>query len=236
MSEQEIREGMLLAVWDEPPLDFDPDTLIKRVEQKKSRRRALVGVGVATAMIAVVSFALPGLLPRGSDGQLASENPTSSSAPPRPCLSDARYRVFDFWVGEWDVRPTKRPEQPPSQSRIEKIEDGCVIYEQYTTAQGYSGRSFNAYDPERKEWQQFYVDNTGGIHHYRGQAKDGNLYFEAAAVSLPGEAAPVRLKMTFVNQGPDKLRQHFQKSSDGGKTWQPTWDFTYTRRGSQRTD
>ena len=42
MSEQEIREGMLLAVWDEPPLDFDPDTLIRRVEQKKSRRRALV--------------------------------------------------------------------------------------------------------------------------------------------------------------------------------------------------
>ena len=46
MSEQEIREGMLLAVWDEPPLDFDPDVLIKRVEQKKSRRRALVAVGV----------------------------------------------------------------------------------------------------------------------------------------------------------------------------------------------
>lgn len=81
MSEQEIREGMLLAVWDEPPLDFDPDTLIRRVEQKKSRRRALVGVGVATAMIAVVSFALPGLLPRDRDSQLGSDAQTTSSAP-----------------------------------------------------------------------------------------------------------------------------------------------------------
>jgi hypothetical protein len=82
VSEQEIREGMLLAVWDEPPLDFDPDTLIRRVEQKKSRRRALVAVGVATAMIAVASFALPGLLPRDRDSQLGSESPTSVSTTP----------------------------------------------------------------------------------------------------------------------------------------------------------
>jgi hypothetical protein len=82
VSEQEIREGMLLAVWDEPPLDFDPDALIRRVEQKKSRRRALVGVGVATAVIAVASFALPGLLPRDRDSQLGSEAQMSSSAPP----------------------------------------------------------------------------------------------------------------------------------------------------------
>lgn len=83
MSEQEIREGMLLAVWDEPPLDFDPDTLIRRVEQKKSRRRALVTVGVATAMIVVASLSLPGLLPRDQDGsQLASEGQSTVATPP----------------------------------------------------------------------------------------------------------------------------------------------------------
>jgi hypothetical protein len=86
---------MLLAVWDEPPLDFDPDTLIRRVEQKKSRRRALVGVGVATAMIAVVSLALPGLLPRGGDGQLASEGTPSSSAPPSESVNEKASRIGD---------------------------------------------------------------------------------------------------------------------------------------------
>lgn len=86
MSEQEIREGMLLAVWDEPPLDFDPDTLIRRVEQKKSRRRALVAVGVATAMIAVASLALPGLLPRDRHSQLGSSTETTASSTP-PSLS-----------------------------------------------------------------------------------------------------------------------------------------------------
>lgn len=82
MSEQEIREGMLLAVWDEPPLDFDPDALIRRAEQKKSRRRALASVGVATALIVVSAFALPSLLQRDSNGdQMASEQTQSTGQP-----------------------------------------------------------------------------------------------------------------------------------------------------------
>ncbi|MGW6934315.1 hypothetical protein ACWGE0_29955 [Lentzea sp. NPDC054927] len=95
MSEQEIREGMLLAVWDEPPLDFDPDTLMRRVEQKKSRRRALVTVGVATAMIVVASLTLPGLLPRGQDGQLASDNPTTTAVPPSESMEKKAERIGD---------------------------------------------------------------------------------------------------------------------------------------------
>ncbi|MDX8144409.1 hypothetical protein SK854_19990 [Lentzea sp. BCCO 10_0061] len=95
MSEQEIREGMLLAVWDEPPLDFDPDTLIKRVEQKKSRRRALVAVGVATAMIAVASLALPGLLPRDRESQLGADTPANSSAPPTVSVDKKAQQIGD---------------------------------------------------------------------------------------------------------------------------------------------
>ncbi|GLY48513.1 hypothetical protein [Lentzea sp. NBRC 102530] len=98
MSEQEIREGMLLAVWDEPPLDFDPDTLIRRVEQKKSRRRALVAVGVATAMIAVVSLSLPGLLPREDNAQLATESPSSASAAPTESPERRAQRLGDGLV------------------------------------------------------------------------------------------------------------------------------------------
>jgi len=96
VSEQEIREGMLLAVWDEPPLDFDPDTLIRRVEQKKSRRRALVAVGVATAVIAVASLSLPGLLPRENrDDQLAADNQTSAPAAPAEAAEKKAQRTGD---------------------------------------------------------------------------------------------------------------------------------------------
>ncbi|MEV6712378.1 hypothetical protein AB0M48_10070 [Lentzea sp. NPDC051208] len=129
MSEQEIREGMLLAVWDEPPLDFDPDTLIRRVEQKKSRRRALVAVGVATAVIAVASFSLPGLLPRDRDTQLGSETQTTSSSPSAESAEKRAQRVGDKLVESLGVRmtnfkelyaafnPGRNPVYPPSQTR-----------------------------------------------------------------------------------------------------------------------
>ncbi|SEP77192.1 hypothetical protein SAMN05216188_101438 [Lentzea xinjiangensis] len=106
MSEQEIREGMLLAVWDEPPLDFDPDKLIRRVEQKKSRRRALVAVGVATAMIAVVSLSLPGLLPRGDDSQLAADQPVVSSAPVNELTRKKAQRIGDRLAEQLSARMT----------------------------------------------------------------------------------------------------------------------------------
>ncbi|HUQ58977.1 hypothetical protein [Lentzea sp.] len=102
MSEQEIREGMLLAVWDEPPLDFDPDKLIRRVEQKKSRRRALVAVGVATAVIAVASLSLPGLLPRDRDEQFASEGQVTTTAPPSEPAERRVRRIGDAIAARLD--------------------------------------------------------------------------------------------------------------------------------------
>ncbi|MET8758169.1 hypothetical protein [Lentzea sp. NPDC004782] len=110
MSEQEIREGMLLAVWDEPPLDFDPDALIRRVEQKKSRRRALVGVGVATAMIVVTSLTLPGLLPRDQDSQLGSGSQTATSAPPSESVDQKAQRIGDGLAEKLGLRMTNLKE------------------------------------------------------------------------------------------------------------------------------
>jgi hypothetical protein len=159
--------------------------------------------------------------------QTPSGAPSSLS---RPCVNAPEHRAFDFWLGEWDVRPAAHPERPPSRSRIELVEDGCVLQELYTTPAGYSGRSLNIYDADKARWEQFWVDNQGGLHHYVGQARDGNLYYEAESVRLPSEPAPVRLKMTFFNQGKDRVRQLIEKSTDGGRTYAALWDLIYVRR------
>ncbi|MFD4674616.1 hypothetical protein ACFWNN_33180 [Lentzea sp. NPDC058450] len=148
MSEQEIREGMLLAVWDEPPLDFDPDTLIRRVEQKKSRRRALVAVGVATAMIAVVSFSLPGLLTRGDqDVQLATDAPASASTAPSEHPARKASRIGDQLVGSLG-------------SRMRNFKD---LYASFTP-----GR--NPYPPNPTqappEWSEKVSDYSGFVYFY----------------------------------------------------------------------
>jgi tetratricopeptide (TPR) repeat protein len=151
----------------------------------------------------------------------------------RPCVYEPEYRALDFWVGEWDVRPTGASDTTPaSSSRIELVEDQCVVSEHYSTAAGYSGRSFNSYDPEKKRWQQFWVDNKGATHHYVGQARDGNLYYEADGIHVPGTPGPVRMKMTFFNEGPNLVRQLGEQSSDGGQTWTTAYDLSYRRRNA----
>jgi tetratricopeptide (TPR) repeat protein len=148
----------------------------------------------------------------------------------RPCAFRAESRQLDFWIGEWDVTQTGAPAGVnASKSRVESVENGCVIAEYYETPTGYAGRSYNAYEPGRKRWEQFWVDNVGGLHHYTGQARDGNMYYEAE-FTAPGAAAPTRNRMTFFNQGPDQVRQLGEQSADGGKTWTVTYDLTYRRR------
>ena len=39
--------------------------------------------------------------------------------------------------------------------------------------------------------------------------------------------APSKRHLQFFNQGPDKVRQFSQMSTDGGKTWTIEYDFTY---------
>ncbi|MCS7480867.1 hypothetical protein ACFFQW_28195 [Umezawaea endophytica] len=61
MSEQDLRDCMKQAVWDEPPLDFDPDSFMARAEQLTKRRRALMSVGVATALIIATVATVPAM-------------------------------------------------------------------------------------------------------------------------------------------------------------------------------
>lgn len=148
----------------------------------------------------------------------------------RPCAFRPESRQLDFWVGEWDVTQTGAPPGVnASRSRIESVEQGCVIAEFYETPTGYSGRSHNAYDANKKRWEQFWVDNVGGLHHYTGHARDGNMYYEAEFVP-PGATAPAKTRMTFFNLGKDQVRQLGEQSTDGGKTWTVTYDLTYRRR------
>ena len=150
----------------------------------------------------------------------------------RPCRFWPESRQLDFWIGEWDVTQTGVPAGVnASHSRIESVENGCVIAEYYDTPLGYAGRSYNAYEPNRKRWEQFWVDNVGGVHHYSGTGRDGNMYYEAE-FTPPGAKAPTRNKMTFFNQGPDQVRQLGEQSTDGGHTWAVTYDLTYRRRRS----
>jgi len=148
-----------------------------------------------------------------------------------PCDYTAENRQFDFWVGEWEVVPTAGG-LPQGASHIEKELGDCVIWENWKSlGNSYAGKSYNTYNTSLKRWEQFWVDNVGGMIHFYGGLKDGVMDYWTDDMPQPN-GTKLRRHLQFFNQGPNKVRQFSQGSTDGGKTWKVEYDLTYLRTDS----
>jgi tetratricopeptide (TPR) repeat protein len=144
----------------------------------------------------------------------------------RPCLTRKESRLFDFWVGEWDVKNAQG--QPAGQSSVQRLLEGCTLYENWTDMQGAGGKSLNSYNTAVKQWQQFWTDQYGRVTEYReSEWIDGSLRFTARQIMPQG---PAVLHMTFTPINADVVRQFGEMSIDGGRTWTPTFDLYYYRK------
>jgi len=146
-----------------------------------------------------------------------------------PCAYNAENRQFDFWVGNWDVVTTKE-QTSAGTSHIEKTIGDCVIWENWASlGTGYRGKSYNIYNASLKRWEQFWVDNAGGMIHFFGALKNNVMDFYTDDIPQP-DGTKLRRHLQFFNLGPEKVRQFSQGSTDGGSTWSVEYDFTYNRR------
>ena len=142
-----------------------------------------------------------------------------------PCMTRPESRMFDFWIGEWDVKTVQG--QMAGQSSVQLLLEGCALYENWTTPNG-GGKSLNSYNPDLKMWQQFWTDQTGRVTEYRqGEWLNGSLRLTAQQ-TRPG--GPQLIRMTFTLMNKDLVRQFGEASSDSGKTWTPSFDLYYHRR------
>jgi hypothetical protein len=141
-----------------------------------------------------------------------------------PCESRAESRQFDFWIGEWVVMDGS---QAIATSRIEKAASGCLIVENYSQVDGFSGKSINFYDPLLKKWRQTWADSAGNASEFSGELRDQAMRFEGE--SHRGDKRILR-RMTFTELGGGEVRQHSEMSRDDGKTWMPHYDLKYVRK------
>ena len=154
---------------------------------------------------------------------------TQTTPTPAPCSSNPVYRQFDFWIGEWEAFNVKGAKA--GDSRIERILDSCVILENWTaTQQGYSGKSYNTFNGATGKWQQYWVDNKGGVTEYfDGHYENDKMIVQTANLKQPDGSFKIQ-KMTFYKLTADKVRQHGESSADGGKTWKTDFDLEYRRK------
>jgi len=150
------------------------------------------------------------------------QDQTQPAAPP-PC-SSTEARQFDFWIGEWDVHAGG---QLRGKSSIQSILGGCTIYEQYDGVNGYSGKSLNVYDTTAGRWRQFWIDNQGLLLQLEGRYEGGRMILSGPGL-MQGEE--VLNRITWQHNPDDSVRQHWETSKDGGKSWQSAFDGRYTRR------
>ena len=80
------------------------------------------------------------------------------SKPQCSCCSDDHLQ-FDFWVGSWSVSDTLG--NPIGKNRVEKIQSGCVLMENWTSA-NMTGTSYNYFDAADSTWNQLWLDSNGG--------------------------------------------------------------------------
>src|SRR5205807_1248050 len=75
---------------------------------------------------------------------------------------------------------------PAGTSKIELVLDDCVVLENWTSlGVPYSGKSYNTYNASLKRWEQFWVDNVGGMIYFYGGLKDGVMDYYTDEVPQP---------------------------------------------------
>ncbi len=149
--------------------------------------------------------------------------------PQNPCAGNPAYRQFDFWIGEWEAYTPAG--KKGGDSKISLMLDSCIILEEWTSTQGaYAGKSYNTYNAANGKWQQYWVDNKGGVTEYfNGHYEDNKMILQTANIKQADGSYKI-LKMTFHHLSANKVRQHGESSTDEGKTWKTDFDLEYRRK------
>ena len=136
------------------------------------------------------------------------------------------WREFDFWVGEWEVHTPDG--ELAGRNRITTILGGRALREEWCGASGLVGTSLNVWSTERNAWHQTWIDSTGGLLLLDGGLRDGAMVMEGNGHD---DGKPIRHRITWstIDRDPDRLRQHWETSSDGGTSWETAFDGRYTR-------
>jgi hypothetical protein len=138
---------------------------------------------------------------------------------------------LDFWVGKWEVHPNGA-NKIIAHSLIEKKYRGCAIRENWMPLGKEltgGGGSLSGYDPRDRQWHQTWYDSGGSRVQFDGGFADGVMAITGNWSNVLGPGKDALVKMSYQLQPDGQVRQWGVTSIDGGKTWQPSFDFLYRR-------
>lgn len=141
---------------------------------------------------------------------------------------------LDFWVGTWDlawpVPGDTTGQRAHGTNTITKTYGGCVIEERFTADTGLEGMSISVFNSRFRLWQQTWADNAGSYIVLTGRRDaDGHMVLSTEPFTNAQGQTQIN-RMTWRDITEDALTWHWQRSLDGGESWQTVWSIDYRRR------
>jgi hypothetical protein len=184
----------------------------------------LAGVAFA-AQKAPAKKATPSLFPVATPSPAVTPSPTP--APSAACVG-TQYRQFDFWLGEWDL--VGNDGKKSAEDKVVSILGGCAIQENWTGFKSGQGLSLSAYDPATKHWHQTLMDDSGAVLKLEGEFADGKMILVGQRPSQKEKGVTITHRIAWTQLPDHRVRQFWEASTTGGRTWRPVFEGTYTPR------
>ncbi len=129
----------------------------------------------------------------------------ANAADQAPSCASPDHQAFDFWEGEWSVHNADG--SLAGTNSIKKIQNNCVLEENWTSAKGgFTGTSLNFFNAEKKQWQQLWLDSSGGNLELSGSRIDNQMILRTVeAIDKDGNGYFHRI--TWTNNEDGSVRQ-----------------------------
>lgn len=143
----------------------------------------------------------------------------------KPCDAPG-FHGWDFWLGSWRVTDPQGALQGTND--ITRAPSGCGMIENWTSAQGGRGTSFNVYDATRGTWTQLWA-SPGVVIRLEGTAD------EHGAIRTEGEIAYGKTRVVHPFRGvwtpnPDgSVTQEFFEQDPATKAWSQWFKGVYRK-------
>jgi len=162
---------------------------------------------------------------------IAQESITSDSLVLPLSLSDCSccskpYAEFDFWKGDWSVVDTQGSKV--GDNRITKIEENCILKEEWSGVKGSSGTSINFYNKVDSTWNQTWVDNQGNVLELKGGLVNENMILKSKI--LKGKKKEYYHQITWTPNKDGTVTQLWEQYDANGKLWQTLFKGVYHRK------
>lgn len=170
----------------------------------------------------------PGCLTSQGSGNV----PGSDTASEMVTLPSDPSACYDFWLGTWEAAWDEGDGiKAHGTNTITRQLDGKVLTEQFRvhdgSSKGFKGTSISVYTPAQETWHQAWADNQGGYFDLVGSTDGDKRIFGTPPREVKGQT--VIQRMVFHDITRDSFIWDWERTTDGGETWNTLWQIYYRR-------